>query len=116
MRMANQKTNLVDKAKVECSFDEDGRSKKVIFVAHCMLNQNARHGGSADFPAMMKPLLGALEAKDIGIIQLPCPELIVLGLGRDRVVPPLGTIREALELPESHVRLGLLIDQCFGST
>jgi len=36
---------------------------------------------------------------------------MVLGLGRDRDVAPLETIREGLELPESHVRLGRLIDQ-----
>jgi predicted secreted protein len=92
-------------------FDRDGRSKNVIFVAHCVLNQNARDSGTADSPAMMKPLLAALMAEDIGIIQLPCPELVVLGLGRDRGVPPLPTIREKLELPESQLQLGILAGQ-----
>jgi predicted secreted protein len=47
--------------------------------------------------------------KDIGIIQLPCPELIVLGLGRDRGAAR--TIREALERSDSHLRLARLVDQ-----
>jgi len=92
-------------------FDADGRSKKLVFVAHCMLNQNARDAGTAEFPAMMKPLLDALATMNISVVQLPCPELMVLGLGRARDTSPLETIRERLESAESHVRLGCLIDQ-----
>jgi predicted secreted protein len=103
-------TRLAGKPQFKCNFDKDGRSKRVIFVAHCVLNQNARVVDYAGFPAMMKPLLAALQEKDIGIIQLPCPETLVLGLGRDRDIPPI-SIRDGLELPEAHVRLGLLIDQ-----
>jgi len=105
-----KKTDLVDEPQVKRDFDKDGRSKKVILVAHCVLNQNARHVDCADFPAMMKPLLATLQEMNLGIIQMPCPELMALGLGRDRDVPPLETIREALELPEGHGRLEPLID------
>lgn len=28
----------------------DGRSKKVIFIAHCLLNQNAISDGTAVYP------------------------------------------------------------------
>jgi len=101
---------LVNKPQVKRDFSKDGRSKKVIFVAHCMLNQNARHVDCADFPAMMGPLLTALRDREVGIIQMPCPELMALGLGRDRDVPPLDTIREALELPDAHERLAPLIE------
>jgi predicted secreted protein len=100
---------MANKPQVRRNFDKDGRSRKVIFVAHCMLNQNARDAGTADFPAMMKPLLRAMEMRDIGIVQLPCPELMVLGLGRGR--GPFETIRGALERPESQLRLGGLADQ-----
>ena len=108
---ANQNPKSTDQLKVKCRFDHDGRSKKVIFVAHCLLNQNARDMGAADFPAMMKPLLEGLAANDIGIIQLPCAELMVLGLGRGRDVSPLKTIRERLELPESHAQLWRLVNE-----
>jgi predicted secreted protein len=60
---------------------------------------------------MMKPLLTAFQEKEIGIVQLPCPELMALGLGRGRDVPPLETIREALELPDAHVRLKPFVEQ-----
>jgi predicted secreted protein len=100
---------LVDEPQVRRDFSKDGRSKRVVFAAHCILNQNARHVDCADFSAVMKPLVAVLEEEALGIIQMPCPELMVLGLGRDRDVPPLDTIREALELPDAHERLKPLI-------
>ena len=109
-RETAQETDLVDEPQVKRDFDKDGRSKKVILAAHCVLNQNARHVDCADFPATMKPLLAALQELELGILQMPCPELMALGLGRDRDVPPLETIREALELPEGQERLAPLID------
>ena len=32
----------------------DGRSKKVVFIAHCILNQNSISDGTAVFPAAFK--------------------------------------------------------------
>ena len=93
------------------SFEADGRSRTLVFVAHCVLNQNARDAGTADFPAMMKPLVDELATRNIGVIQLPCPELMVLGLGRARDSSPLQTIRERLETTESHARLDYLVEQ-----
>ena len=90
-------------------FAGDGRSKKVAFIAHCILNQNAREVNCADFPAMMELLLEFLKNEKIGIIQMPCPELSVLGLGRDRTIPPVG-IREGLESAAGRKRLAELID------
>ena len=93
------------------SFEADGRSRTLVFVAHCVLNQNARDAGTADFPAMMKPLVNELATRNIAVIQLPCPELMVLGLRRARDSSPLQTIRERLETAESHARLGYLVEQ-----
>jgi predicted secreted protein len=107
---ATSDSKLVNDPQVKRDFDKDGRSKKVVLVAHCVMNQNARHVDCADFPAAMKPLLAALHEAELGVIQMPCPELMALGLGRDRDVPPLDTIREALELPDAHARLRPLID------
>lgn len=104
-----QKTRLVDTPEVKRDFSRDGRSMKVVFVPHCAFNMNARHVDCADFPAMMEPLLEALRRQQVGIIQIPCPELRALGLGRDRDVPPLETIREGMELPEAQARLEPII-------
>lgn len=82
---------------------DDPRSGKVIFLSHCMLNQNARIVAAADFPAMFEPLLDSLRRHNLGIIQMPCPELYCLGLGRRDV-------RVGLESPAGSQRLERLID------
>jgi len=61
---------------------EDGRSRKVIFVAHCVLNQNARCAGCNSFPASIPQIPQYLLENNIGIAQYTCPELASLGLGR----------------------------------
>jgi len=65
---------------------DDGRSKSVIFVAHCILNQNAISDGTASYPGHIKEILEVLHSSDAGIIQMPCPELQCLGLDRGNVL------------------------------
>jgi len=67
-----------------------------------MLNQNARITTAADFPAMFETLVDFLKEEDIGIIQMPCPELRVLGLGRV-------SVREGLETEEGQAHLHQII-------
>ena len=60
----------------------DGRSKKVVFIAHCILNQNSISDGTAVFPAAFKDVIKIFLDAGIGIVQMPCPELCCLGLNR----------------------------------
>jgi len=60
----------------------DVRSKKVFFVAHCILNQNAKIDRCAHYPGAMREVTQALLDAGVGIIQMPCPELLYLGLDR----------------------------------
>lgn len=60
----------------------DARSKKVILVAHCILNQNAKIDRCARYPGAMREVTQALLDAGVGIIQMPCPELLYLGLDR----------------------------------
>ena len=53
---------------------EDGRSGKVAFISHCVLNQNSVVGGAARYPGAMKPAIELLLENDVGIYQMPCPE------------------------------------------
>ncbi len=55
-------------------------------MAHCLLNQNAKVAGLATHSGIFSPLIAILEEAGVGIMQLPCPELVHLGLSR-----PLGT-------------------------
>jgi len=81
----------------------DNRSGRIIFLSHCILNQNARIVHEGDFPAMFEPLIDYLKKKQVGLIQMPCIELYVLGLGRFDV-------RVGMESPAGMKRLERLID------
>ena len=61
---------------------DDIRSKKIVFIAHCLINQNAISDGTAVYPAAFTDLINLLMQNDIGIVQMPCPELCCLGLDR----------------------------------
>jgi len=63
----------------------DRRSRRVVFVAHCILNQNAKIDGCARCPGAMRELVSELVDADLGIVQAPCPELMCLGLDRGAV-------------------------------
>lgn len=60
----------------------DCRSKKVVLVSHCILNQNSISDGTADYPATNESVLKLLIQSKVGIIQMPCPETLCLGLDR----------------------------------
>ncbi len=109
--VSEQRSVLVKDPQVKRNFNKDGRSKQVVFLAHCAINQNARHYDCADFPAFMDPLLDALQENQVGIVQMKCPEMMAIGLGRDRDVPPLETITDALELDEGQHRLRLMAEE-----
>jgi predicted secreted protein len=68
--------------KLEDAVFEDRRSKRVIFVSHCVLNQNAKIDGCAHYPGAIREVLDVILASGCGIVQLGCPELMHLGLER----------------------------------
>jgi predicted secreted protein len=61
------------------------RNKKIIFTAHCVLNQNSVIKDWERSTSSFKTIIDLIIKEDISIIQLPCPELKHLGLNR----PPL---------------------------
>lgn len=79
---------------------KDGRSMKVVLVAHCVLNQNARLARCAERPAAVTELIDGLMDREVGIVQMPCPELIAIGLDREGV-----PIRHELDLPRCRADL-----------
>lgn len=96
----------------------DVRSKKIIFVSHCTLNQNSISDGTADYPGTNEGVLKLLMQSGAGIVQLPCPELMCLGLdrgdihgGEREVVAENSRIRGQLERPESMERMDRLTEQ-----
>jgi len=61
---------------------QDKRSHKIVVVAHCILNQNSRVQGIAYYPGMINEIVDVIRKHEVGIIQMPCPELTHAGLLR----------------------------------
>jgi len=53
---------------------KDERGKKVIFLSHCLLNENTRYLGGACRKACVDELVDELQKQGIGIVQMKCPE------------------------------------------
>jgi len=50
------------------------RSRRVIFVAHCLLNENTRYLGGARCGGAVREIVQPCLEHDIGVVQPPCPE------------------------------------------
>jgi uncharacterized protein YbbK (DUF523 family) len=57
----------------------DERGRKVVFLSHCLLNQNTRYLGGASCPGAKLSAVSPLLDAGLGIIQLPCPEIAAWG-------------------------------------
>jgi len=57
----------------------DNRGKRVIFLSHCLLNENTRYLGGAKCEAGVNDIIGQLQSQGIGIVQMPCPEQMFWG-------------------------------------
>lgn len=62
------------------------RSKKMVVLSHCILNVNSKVEGFEPFSPMIRELVDELDRQGYGIIQLPCPEILLLGMRRWGVV------------------------------
>jgi predicted secreted protein len=58
----------------------DKRNHRIVFLAHCFLNINTRFPEGAEFPGANVPLVELLLQSEVGIVQMPCPEFLCLGL------------------------------------
>lgn len=72
----------------------DPRGRRFVAVIECLLNQNARDDGAASAPALDARLVQICHDHQVGILQMPCPEIHVLGFCRQRARGQ--RIREAL--------------------
>ena len=57
------------------------KSRRIVLVSHCVLNQNSVVEGWSRAKGAV-PIVKLLLEEGIGIVQLPCPELICGGLSR----------------------------------
>jgi predicted secreted protein len=75
-------------------FLDDKRERKVVFLTHCFLNINTRFPQGCAFAGANLPLINTLLKHDLGIIQMPCPEFLCMGLEKERYG----------DIPESELR------------
>jgi predicted secreted protein len=61
---------------------QGGLPAGVLFVAHCLLNQNAKVADAAHCPGAYAPVIEAARAAGWRIEQMPCPELAFAGVLR----------------------------------
>lgn len=57
-------------------------NRRVAYVAHCLVNQNAKVSEFAKCAGVVAPLVERLRANGYEIQQLPCPEMSYLGVVR----------------------------------
>lgn len=57
----------------------DARGGRVVFVAHCLLNQNTRYPGGAAAPGVVWAAVQPYVDRGDGLVQMPCPEQRVWG-------------------------------------
>jgi hypothetical protein len=53
---------------------DDRRGRRVVFLAHCLLNENTRYLGGACRAGAVREVVQACLDGGIGIVQMPCPE------------------------------------------
>lgn len=58
------------------------RSKKIAIISHCIINQNSVVKGEYKDINIFFPFIKKLFEENIGILQLPCPEIECYGLRR----------------------------------
>ena len=61
------------------------RSRKLVFLSHCILNQNTIATGLVNkgYKSGVWEIVELCKRYDVGIEQLPCPEFLHLGLPRE---------------------------------
>jgi predicted secreted protein len=57
----------------------DARSRRVVLLAHCLLNENVRFLGGATRPGAVLEEVEPYLQGGVGIVQLPCPEQLAWG-------------------------------------
>jgi hypothetical protein len=71
---------------------EDGRGKRVVFLSHCILNENTRYPGGACRGGCVREIVEQCLAAKVGMVQMPCPEQLVWGgVNRRLLIATFGT-------------------------
>lgn len=64
----------------------DERSHRVLFVSHCLLDQNVRYPGGAFRPGVVPEAVAPFIVEGDGVYQMPCPEQAAWGGVARRII------------------------------
>lgn len=88
---------------------KDERGKRVIFVSHCLLNENTRYPGGAFRQGCLDELMDGFQQQGLGICQMHCPEQRAWGGARKRYLLPIYSSRGTLLYRLRHLLLPLFL-------
>ncbi len=88
---------------------KDERSKRVIFVSHCLVNENTRYLGGAFRQGCVDELVDGFQREGLGICQMHCPEQRAWGGVLKRYLLPMYGSRGTLLYRLRHVLLPLFL-------
>ncbi len=88
---------------------KDERSKRVIFVSHCLLNENTRYLGGAFRQGGVDELVDGFQQEGLGISQMRCPEQRAWGGVLKRYLLPIYGSRGTLLYRLRHLLLPLFL-------
>ncbi len=77
-------------------FLDDARRRKIVFLSHCFLNINTRFPQGCAYAGANIPVINTLLRYELGIVQMPCPEFLCMGLEKELYG----------EIPEPELRRG----------
>jgi predicted secreted protein len=61
---------------------KDQRSRKIVVVAHCILNVHSLEDNLAIYPGLEEEVIKLLIEKGVSLYQIPCPEIELSGIFR----------------------------------
>ncbi|EHP88111.1 CD3072 family TudS-related putative desulfidase [Methanotorris formicicus] len=74
------------------------KGKKIVIVSHCILNQNSVVKGLERAKGAFNEVVEIILKEDYAILQLPCPEMLYLGIDRNGKVKEEYDTKEYREL------------------
>jgi predicted secreted protein len=90
----------------------DERGRRVVFLSHCLLNENTRYLGGACRTCCVREVIEQCMDQGVGMVQMPCPEQQVWGGVLKRRMLRLYGARRTSRVADSLIRallpIGLL--------
>lgn len=82
---------------------DDKRGKRVVVLAHCLLNQNAKLDRCAHCAGAVTAVVRVLLDEGIGMLPMDCPEMLYLGLDREAAHEAGDAVRPSVAAEDTRI-------------